>query len=127
MARDDHQLKFRVPEGMKQRLEAAAVESKRSLNAEIIDRLDASFEVMSDMQKAALEREIDALKYIIETQNANLDYMKGIVAILATSARGSGAISDKTLKDLQNKFGNNKPLDEMREALVRAYLPKNPE
>ncbi|TCO11554.1 hypothetical protein EV666_112143 [Camelimonas lactis] len=112
---------------MKQRLEAAAVESKRSLNAEIIDRLDASFEVMSDMQKAALEREIDALKYIIETQNANLDYMKGIVAILATSARGSGAISDKTLKDLQNKFGNNKPLDEMREALVRAYLPKNPE
>lgn len=45
MARADQQLKFRVPEGLKQELEKAAVESNRSLNAEIIHRLQTTLEM----------------------------------------------------------------------------------
>jgi len=45
MAREDHQLKFRVPDGLKQALESAAEANKRSMNAEIIARLEASFKI----------------------------------------------------------------------------------
>jgi Arc-like DNA binding domain len=43
MAREDDQLKFRVPSGLRARLEKVATANKRSLNAEIIARLEASF------------------------------------------------------------------------------------
>ena len=42
MAREDHQLKFRVPAILKAKLEAYAEQNKRSLNAEIIARLEES-------------------------------------------------------------------------------------
>jgi hypothetical protein len=43
MTREDIQLKFRVPASLKARLERAAHTNKRSLNAEITARLEASF------------------------------------------------------------------------------------
>lgn len=46
MARDDHQLKFRVPEGLKARIERYAKEEGRSLNAEILATLERAYPPM---------------------------------------------------------------------------------
>ncbi|MDZ7863356.1 Arc family DNA-binding protein [Acidovorax sp.] len=44
MSRDDPQMKIRLPEEVKARIDAAAAEAGRSLNAEIVARLESSFE-----------------------------------------------------------------------------------
>lgn len=44
MSREDPQMKIRLPETLKASIEAAATGAGRSLNAEIISRLDASFD-----------------------------------------------------------------------------------
>jgi predicted transcriptional regulator len=44
MARTDTQLKFRIPPDLKPRLEQAARANKRSINMEVIARLEQSFE-----------------------------------------------------------------------------------
>ena len=43
MARDDDQLKFRVPDGLKARIERSARENSRSMNAEIIATLERQY------------------------------------------------------------------------------------
>lgn len=43
MARDDHQLKFRVPEGLKRRIEQSAEANARSFNAEIVFALEMAY------------------------------------------------------------------------------------
>jgi len=43
MARTDTQLKFRIPPDLKPRLERAARANKRSINMEVIARLEMSF------------------------------------------------------------------------------------
>ncbi|MEN6404382.1 MAG: Arc family DNA-binding protein [Armatimonadia bacterium] len=43
MSRDDPQFKLRLPIELRDRIEQAAKESKRSLNAEMVARLEMSF------------------------------------------------------------------------------------
>lgn len=43
MARDEPQINLRVPAALKERLEGASAQSKRSLTAEIVARLEESF------------------------------------------------------------------------------------
>ena len=81
MSREDTQLKFRVPDGLKARLNEAATANRRSLNAEITARLEASFgngrpaPVLSKAAaKAALERdEEDDWRADIERRLAKLE------------------------------------------------------
>ena len=42
MARNDPQINLRIPAELKERVEAAAAANKRSMNAEIAERLEAS-------------------------------------------------------------------------------------
>ena len=44
MSRADAQFKLRMPSGLRAQLEVAACEANRSLNAEIVTRLQSSFE-----------------------------------------------------------------------------------
>ncbi|ULR87209.1 Arc family DNA-binding protein [Comamonas sp. B21-038] len=44
MSREDPQMKIRLPAELKARIEAAATASTRTLNAEVVDRLQGSFE-----------------------------------------------------------------------------------
>lgn len=46
MARDDPMMRFRAPTELKTRIEEAASKNGRSLNAEIVHRLEESFEMM---------------------------------------------------------------------------------
>lgn len=43
MSRTDHQMKIRIPAEMKEKLEKAALDNKRSMNAEVLHRLNESF------------------------------------------------------------------------------------
>ncbi|MDC9623627.1 Arc family DNA-binding protein [Xenorhabdus sp. XENO-7] len=44
MSREDAQMKIRLPAELKEKLEKAATENKRSMNAEVLQRLSKSFE-----------------------------------------------------------------------------------
>ncbi|EBG7972341.1 Arc family DNA-binding protein [Salmonella enterica subsp. enterica] len=46
MSREDPQMKIRLPVEMKEQLEKAAAENKRSMNAEVVHRLKESFETL---------------------------------------------------------------------------------
>ncbi|WP_321905109.1 Arc family DNA-binding protein [Paraburkholderia tropica] len=50
MARNDPQVNIRMPQALKEKLEAASAEMNRSLNGEIIDRLEASFETAQGVE-----------------------------------------------------------------------------
>lgn len=51
--RDQNKFIVRMPDGMRDRIRDAAVTNKRSMNAEIIARLEASFEDSSELDAAA--------------------------------------------------------------------------
>ncbi|EAB1500273.1 Arc family DNA-binding protein [Salmonella enterica] len=42
MSREDAQMKIRLPAWVKEKLETAAKENKRSMNAEVVDRLEST-------------------------------------------------------------------------------------
>ncbi|MFK4442868.1 uncharacterized protein (DUF1778 family) [Caballeronia udeis] len=53
MSRDDPQFNLRVPADLKGRLERAAAASKRSMTAEVLARLEESFDNSAGSEKAA--------------------------------------------------------------------------
>ena len=69
MARDDHQLKFRVPAGLKAALEKSAAENHRSLNAEITARLEESMVSGPNTQKN-LEATADLFRMLAKNMRA---------------------------------------------------------
>ena len=56
MSRTDTQLKFRIPPDLKPRLEKAAHTNKRSINMEVIARLEESFKTKSARSRLAKEK-----------------------------------------------------------------------
>lgn len=64
MARDDPQSRIRFPAALKAQLEDCARHSNRSFNAEVIARLEASFE--SGTAQEALEAQVQSLENIIK-------------------------------------------------------------
>lgn len=56
MAREDPQLKLRLTEELRDRLKAAAEENARSMNAEIVQRLEFSFLSVPSLPKALYQR-----------------------------------------------------------------------
>lgn len=58
MARDDLHFRLRIPDTLKERIEAAAAANNRSMTAEIVSRLERSFE-MEDEWQNTLERVSD--------------------------------------------------------------------
>ncbi|ELZ3403972.1 Arc family DNA-binding protein [Acinetobacter baumannii] len=57
MARTDPQINIRVPAELKKKLETLALENNRSLNAEVVTRLESSFDnECLDLYKIPLEK-----------------------------------------------------------------------
>ena len=56
MSRTDTQLKFRIPPDLKPRLEKAALANKRSINMEVIARLEESFKTENARSRLAKEK-----------------------------------------------------------------------
>ncbi|UZD70869.1 Arc family DNA-binding protein [Brucella sp. JSBI001] len=57
MARDDLHFRLRIPEELKNRIEAAAQKNERSMTAEMVARLDESFDTERLMSKMKVELE----------------------------------------------------------------------
>ena len=55
MAREDPQFRIRLPAELKARVEGAAAENQRSLNAEIVHRLESSFHFSALISSAGIE------------------------------------------------------------------------
>lgn len=55
MSRADHGLRLRVPDGLIERIKHAAGASGRSMNAEIVQRLEASFEASRQLNPAVAD------------------------------------------------------------------------
>jgi hypothetical protein len=62
MARSDPQVNIRMPPELKERLEASSAESNRSLNGEIIARLERSYEQPSGETVEIGEKSLDEIE-----------------------------------------------------------------
>jgi hypothetical protein len=58
MTRTDTQLKFRIPPDLKPRLEKAARANKRSINMEVIERLEQSFKFETEARSRIAKAKI---------------------------------------------------------------------
>lgn len=78
MARDDLHFRLRIPETLKDLIEKAAAANNRSMTAEIVSRLDRSFEIQ-DEWKNAIDNISDALLRIerLERDVADLNHATG--------------------------------------------------
>lgn len=68
MAREDPTIYMRIPADLKTRLDEAAAKARRSLTAEVVGRLQTSFELVPEQQVADLRNHIDTLEDLSEAQ-----------------------------------------------------------
>lgn len=79
MKQTDPQYKLRIPPGLKEQIEAASKASGRSMNAEIVARLEASFDVQSGSQNFQRDMELLTLQL---TSRAEMLGMRASLAML---------------------------------------------
>lgn len=60
MARNDPQINLRLPQSLKDALDAASLENKRSLTAEVVARLERSFTADKEVEQIAFESGFEA-------------------------------------------------------------------
>lgn len=85
MARTDPHFRLRIPADLKDRIEAAASKSNRSINAEILSRLEGSFET-GDITE--LVRRVDRLEESAAAKGIFLaPFAKDAVKAVAAKAR----------------------------------------
>lgn len=66
MARNDPQMNLRLPVDLKEQIEDAAAKNNRTLTAEVVDRLQQSFELIAGLK----DEEISALAEKLATRLA---------------------------------------------------------
>ncbi len=76
MARSDPTIYMRIPQELKDQLDAEAAKNRRSVTAEVVDRLQRSFLQRSDADLAPYHEAteyMDALRAVIETHAPGID------------------------------------------------------
>lgn len=101
MARNDPTIYMRIPQELKDQLDAASEANRRSLTAEVVARLQQSFEEGRAIEQAAFEHgfESTGLKQEIERLSQRLE---------STDAKSIGAMLDLALakRSLQDRLHN---------------------
>ncbi|MFG1276531.1 Arc family DNA-binding protein [Xanthobacter autotrophicus] len=77
MTREDPQMKLRLPPDLKQRISEAAVANNRSLNAEIVGRLEWSFDPHAGAKFLTVGRETITVEQFIKSVAAELSREMG--------------------------------------------------
>ena len=93
MARDDPHFRLRIPEALKQRVQEAADGSRRSMNAEVIDRLEASFLMGDDYVE--MEEEISRLNSELRGKEEENSYLKKLLDKLSEDFASISAVGNK--------------------------------
>ena len=82
MSRDDPHFRLRVPANVRDRIADAAKENNRSMNAEIVSRLDASFAPLPVPVSAAIERAHEATSYLEQAKKTADDFNKNATQLM---------------------------------------------
>lgn len=82
MARTDPQVNFRIPAELKDKLDNAAKENGRTLTAELILRLEMTFEQDDQIKDLIgriewLENAVDSLQYESREQDSRINNLEG--------------------------------------------------
>lgn len=82
MARTDPQVNFRIPVELKDKLDNAAKENGRTLTAELILRLEMTFEQDNQIKDLIgriewLENAVDSLQYESREQDSRINNLEG--------------------------------------------------
>ena len=83
MSRDDLHFRLRIPQSLKAKIEAAAADNRRSMTAEIVARLEASFE----FDIAGHERQLDRLQETIAENDKLLSQFEKRLAALENARK----------------------------------------
>ena len=102
MARNDPQVNLRMPADLKDRLDAAAEENKRSLTAEVVARLEESFgdiDVLKDVAREVVTAKIeseavfDAYRLVVDilrSASGNDEETRRLIAEAVRSLKSTG-------------------------------------
>lgn len=104
---------LRLPDGMRDRLKEEAAKNKRSLNAEIVARLDESFEIAKTLPVVSgaldsLEDSIRQNREMVDVSRAVLTEVKGLRAVIRYLAESEDQ-PDAELKDLLKTMVKSAP------------------
>ncbi len=89
----------RLPDGMRDKLKAAASDNNRSMNAEIVARL----EISDDVEQVMLDRDL-ALERLEGMQNRTAEY-KQTIEMLREALDQANARNEHLLDILENRLG----------------------
>lgn len=105
MSREDPQMKIRLPAELKDQIEAASKELGRSMNMEIVARLQRSFETDQAVEQVAFEHgfEKTTLRLEIERLNKLLEEQK--TAVPRALQQHAQAIAAEVAKHLYSEAG----------------------
>lgn len=105
MSREDPQMKIRLPAELKDQIEAASKELGRSMNMEIVARLQRSFDADQAVEQAAFEHgfERTTLQCEIERLNRLLEEQK--TAVPRALQQHAQAIAAEVAKHLYSEAG----------------------
>lgn len=132
----DQQVKVRIPPDLKERIEASATSTKRSINADIIGRLEQSFETQRQLQFLKTKTDADSeelfrtkamLKELQASAAAGVRYQAEAESLTKELARQEDMVRSLTAdvevlrNSLQREYESRKVLDAKRlpEGLAR--------
>lgn len=93
MSREDPQMKLRLPEALRERISASSASNKRSMNAEIVARLEGSFKMEDEAHDSMATNE-----NLRRAVNERLDMMEN-------GNREQRAIFEQLLEDAKKVLG----------------------
>lgn len=81
MAREDSHFRLRIPEALKAQIEKSAAEANRSMTAEIISRLERSYDIEPEWNKTIDDVE-DLLRRVEKIEDALMGHEHAIKAMM---------------------------------------------
>jgi hypothetical protein len=87
MSREDPQMKIRLPVELKARVEDASSKNNRTMNAEIVDRLESTFAEKPGVSAETFVRELAFVRHAYERQIKALEFSQELLAhfLIATT------------------------------------------
>lgn len=137
MSREDPQMKIRLPIELKESVESAAKSAGRTMNAEIVARLQSSFnEAGMQFSRAVSSDDSDTFFELIRTQRKTIDtqeaailtlqsYLVDVINTLPKKLQSDGHVKIATKFALELGDGAESRSFQMPLTIGRANLPEN--